>query len=83
MLRPRTTEALIFLTMMRNAESVHGPGSNIMNDGYIYQQFGVWWVFIESTVPGPIRLSGPYRTREHAEDALNELNVVVTLPSAS
>ncbi len=54
-----------------------------MNNGYIYQQFGVWWVFIESTVPGPIRLSGPYRTREHAEDALNELNVVVTLPSAS
>jgi hypothetical protein len=54
-----------------------------MNDGYVYEQFGVWWVFIEPTQRGPIRLSGPYRTREHAEDALASLRVVALMPTAS
>lgn len=41
-----------------------------MKSRYVYQQFGVWWVFTESTMPGPIQLSGPYPSREAAEEAL-------------
>lgn len=43
-----------------------------MYSGYAYLQFGMWWVFIEAT-RGPIYLCGPYRTREVAEVALQDL----------
>ncbi|MDZ4861120.1 MAG: hypothetical protein SGI88_19280 [Candidatus Hydrogenedentes bacterium] len=54
-----------------------------MNNGYVYQQFGVWWVFIESSLRGPIRLSGPYRDRDAAEAAMLSLEIAGRLPSAS
>ncbi|GMU91921.1 MAG: hypothetical protein AMXMBFR4_09790 [Candidatus Hydrogenedentota bacterium] len=38
--------------------------------GYVYELFGVWWVFWESRAPGPIHMKGPYRTRDQAEAAL-------------
>lgn len=41
-----------------------------MNSGYVYEQFGVWWVFMDAGTRGPIQLSGPYRSRELAEAAL-------------
>jgi len=44
-----------------------------MNEGYVYEQFGIWWVFVEPIQRGPIRLIGPYRTRERAEFALANL----------
>ncbi len=54
-----------------------------MNDGYIYEQFGLWWVFLDANRRPPIQLSGPYRTRELAEAALVSLRTVVLIPSAS
>ena len=42
-----------------------------MNNRYVYQQFGVWWVFAESALAQPIHLSGPYPTRDAAEKALD------------
>ena len=41
-----------------------------MTHGYVYQQFGVWWLFVEGARPTPIHLSGPYRSREEGEAAL-------------
>lgn len=63
--------------------SMHTTGTNKMNDGYIYEQFGLWWVFLDANRRPPIQLSGPYRTRELAEAALVSLRPVVPMPSAS
>ncbi|MCC6154845.1 MAG: hypothetical protein IT367_13850 [Candidatus Hydrogenedentes bacterium] len=63
--------------------SMHTTGTNKMNDGYIYEQFGLWWVFLDANRRPPIQLSGPYRTRELAEAALVSLRAVVPMPSAS
>jgi len=63
--------------------SMHKSGTGKMNDGYIYEQFGLWWVFLDANRRPPIQLSGPYRTRELAEAALVSLRTVVLMPSAS
>ncbi|NUM55506.1 MAG: hypothetical protein HUU46_17800 [Candidatus Hydrogenedentes bacterium] len=54
-----------------------------MNEGYVYEQFGVWWIFIDPDLRGPIRLIGPYRTREFAQEALASLSITTPLPTAS
>jgi len=64
-------------------EEARQKESCCMNNGYVYQQFGVWWVFIESSLRGPIRLSGPYRDRDAAEAAMLSLEIAGRLPSAS
>lgn len=63
--------------------SMHKNMTGKMNDGYIYEQFGLWWVFLDANRRPPIQLSGPYRTRELAEAALVSLRAVVPMPSAS
>ena len=54
-----------------------------MNDGYVYEQFGAWWVFLDASLRGPIQLSGPYLTRERAEEALASLRGSAPLPATS
>ena len=54
-----------------------------MNDGYLYEQFGVWWVFLDENRFGRIQLSGPYRTRARAEEALASLRGIVAVPTAT
>jgi len=53
-----------------------------MNDGYVYEQFGVWWVFMDADRRGPIQLSGPYRTRGRAEAALDSLRTTASIAAA-
>lgn len=62
--------------------NIRETGTGKMNDGYVYEQFGMWWVFLDANRRPPIQLSGPYRTRELAEAALVSLRAAVTMPSA-
>jgi hypothetical protein len=50
-----------------------GPGNEVapMN-GYVYEQFGMWWVFLGETRVDGKKLRGPFRSREQAAASLHE-----------
>ena len=41
-------------------------------NGYVYEQFGMWWVYLGETRIDGKKLHGPFRSREQAAASLRE-----------